>query len=130
MSAGPITLWLPKPPDNANGRQHWAVANRAKKRHWAELTERMQFRINPTPPKEPLQRVEIRAEWYAKRAQWAPDKDNIIRRLKPTIDWLVANDYLAGDTAAHVSWADPIVHVGVTPPLLCTVRLTLTPLAA
>jgi hypothetical protein len=109
---------------------HWTQANREKKAFWAELLKRSQIRRGfPAAPSRPLQRVEIRAEWFARHAGHAPDKDNIIRRLKPAIDWLVANDWLAGDTAEHVSWRDPVVCIGEPTPILCSVRLTISSIA-
>lgn len=123
-----LTLWLPKPPDNANGRDHWAVANRKKKRFWAELDVRaaVQHLGFPRPPEQPIERALLFAEWFASRHQWAPDKDNITRRLKPAVDWLVANHYLVGDTPDRVSWADHVVHVGEKHPVFCTVRLSIS----
>ena len=128
MSA-PLTLWLPKPPDNANGRKHWSAANKEKRAFWQELSTRALIRRGiPEQPARPLNRVSVLAEWHARHAGHAPDKDNIIRRLKPAIDWLVENGYLAGDSAEHVSWADPIVRLNEPAPILCTVKLTLTPI--
>jgi hypothetical protein len=123
-----LVLWLPKPPDNANGREHWAVANKAKRAYWDELYRRLQTGYHfPYAPAVAIQRATLSVEWFAERKQWMPDKDNITRRLKPVVDWLVANQWLAGDTADRVSWADHVVHPkrNGAPPL-CTVRLTIS----
>jgi len=130
VRATPLVLWLPKPPDNANGRKHWAVALREKKALWAELDNRKRTKYHfEHQPYKPLRRVMLSVEWVADRAAWLPDKDNITRRLKPVVDWLVARHYLEGDTAELVSWADHVVRVGTDKPPLCTVKLSISEVA-
>lgn len=108
---------------------HWAIANRQKKAFWRELDKRCAACWGvPKPPAKPLERAIAHAHWYAERAQWAPDKENITRRLKPAIDWLVTNGYLVNDSHDRLSWADHNVTVGPPPHELCTVVLTLTPI--
>lgn len=121
-----LTLWLPKPPDNANGRKHWAVALREKHTLWGELDWRRKTSYHfPQPYYRPIRRVLVSVEWVADRKAWLPDRDNITRRLKPVCDWLVTHKYITADDAEHLSWTDHVVRVGTDKPPLCTVKLTL-----
>ena len=123
----PLVLWLPKPPDNANARLHWAAANRLKRRYQGELTTRRQAKLIPPPPPEPLARVTIEIEWHYPNRRHRLDDDNAIRRLKPAADWLVRHGYLVNDTADCVTWTKPEHVIGASTPPLSTVRLTLLP---
>lgn len=58
--------------------------------------------------------------------RWHLDPDNVLRRLMPTGDWLVANGYLILDTAAHVRWLPIVTVVGESTSPLSIVRLTIT----
>lgn len=129
MSA-PLVLWLPKPPDNANSREHWAVANRKKKAYWDQIRRRVQVQLIPPPPPAPFERAEVRVEWHYPDGRWHLDEDNAVRRLKPAFDWLVSNGYLAGDTPDHLRRPPIEIRVREPVPPLSTVRLTITPLPA
>jgi hypothetical protein len=130
---GPITLWIPRPPDNANARGHSRQANRVKKAYWDELNRRLAARYHfPSPPAVPMQRARIVATYYyANHRHWL-DSDNAMRRLKPVADWLVGNGYLAGDTPAHLEWTIPwqVIDEDGSVPDLCSVHITLTPQAS
>lgn len=123
----PLVFWLPKPPDNANGRMHYMQANRLKKAYWEELRLRRAYGQIPPEPPTPFARATVLVEWHYPNGRNHLDPDNAIRRLKHTMDWLVANAYLAGDTGEHVTWLPVATIVGAPTPALCTVRLTLTP---
>jgi len=128
LAVGPLVIWLPKPPDNANGRKHWAAAVAEKRAYWSELAIRQSTRYGiPNMPASPIRHATVTHEWFYPDQRHHIDPDNAVRRLKPAIDWLVAHGYLAGDTSRHLSWLPCVVHVGGDPLALCTVRLTLTP---
>ena len=121
-----LTFHLPKPPDNANGRKHWAVALKEKKRLWQELDARRYARMFPLPPLVAPEMVELAITWRAPRSQHWPDPDNAIRRMKPVVDWLVSHGYLAGDTAEHVRWVQPKYEKHDAKHAASPVMLTLT----
>jgi hypothetical protein len=123
----PITLWIPKPPDNANGAKGWRTVNRKKKALLRELDTRKVIRLLPPAPDHPLERYEVLVEWHYPNRRHLLDDDNVYRRLKPVIDWLVTNRYLMGDTSAHLTWRKPVTIIGAETPPLSTVRLTLIP---
>lgn len=125
----PITLWVPRPPDNANARGHSKALNREKKKFWDELTRRMHTRYHvPPAPDVPFARARIEATYLYPDYRYWLDSDNAMRRLKPLADWLVGNGYIAGDTPNKLEWTVPRQDVGKTPEL-CSVRITLTALA-
>lgn len=129
--SGVLTLWIPVPPDNANAREHWAVAAKRKKTLIKQLDQRAAIRHHiPPAPDKPIACAEILVEWYYPDMRWHLDPDNAIRRLKPVADWLVRNGYLAGDTMQHVRWLPVVEHVGMPTPEMCSVHLTITPIAA
>lgn len=129
-----MVLWIPRPPDNANARQHWGKAASVKRTYLRELAKRVSARLIPAPPATPIACARITAEWwYAPPTSRRLDEDNAVRRLKPVIDWLVTYGYLAGDTPDHVTSLPPIQTLGPPPreaPPLSSVRLTLTPLTS
>lgn len=125
-----LVLWIPRPPDNANNRGHWTVANRVKRRYQAELTQRLGLRLMPGPPATCLSGVVLDSTWWTPFRRRHLDDDNAIRRLKPVIDWLVLARYLAGDAPADLHVARPTQLRATLPPdapPLTSVRLTLTP---
>lgn len=123
----PIVLWIPKPPDNAQRQGHWSTALRAKKRLWRQLDERGRYRLIPPAPDHPLERFEVLVEWHYPNRRHLLDDDNVFRRLKPVMDWLVTNRYLMGDTSGHLTWRKPVTVIGAETPPMSTVRLTLIP---
>lgn len=127
-----LVLWIPRPPDNANNRGHWAKATSAKRLHQHELGKRVTARLMPGPPALPFSRARIAHQWYYQPPETKRlDPDNAQRRLKHVVDWLVTYGYLAGDTDAHVSWAETVQIKGCPPadaPPLASVCITLTPL--
>jgi hypothetical protein len=131
-----LVFWIPRPPDNANARGHTRGLNRAKRAFWAELDRRAATRYHiPPPPGTPFARALVAVEYFVPNRRHLLDTDNAIRRLKPAIDWLVRNAYLAGDRAEQLVWTIPTQSVwkgAATPTLpdLCSLRLTLTELAA
>lgn len=127
-----LVLWIPRPPDNANARGHWAKADRVRRTYQHELSKRLSARLLPPPPDRPSERVRISAIWYYQPPESRSlDEDNAQRRLKPAIDWLVRYGYLPDDNAAHVTWG-PMTQLLDRPPAdappLASVRLTLTPI--
>jgi hypothetical protein len=127
-----IELWFPKPPDNANARHAWRKALTLKQSYWRELDGRRHMGYHcPAPPAQPIPRARLEVRYYhpAKRLL---DVDNAIRRLKPALDWLVTNGYLAGDDPAHLEWTIPeqIIDRQKEAPPLCTVRVRLIPLTS
>lgn len=132
MSEGALTLWLPKPPDNANARHAWRKATTLKKQYWDELSSRLRIGYHmPKAPARPIPKARLEATYYHAANRFL-DTDNAVRRLKPAIDWLVGNDYLVADDPAHLVWTIPeqIHDKPRTAPPLCTVRLRLIPLAS
>jgi hypothetical protein len=127
---GPIVLWIPKPPDNANGSLKDSGRKKRREKHalWAELTQRLHARLLPGPPVRPIPFAHVDVAWHYPDRRWHIDPDNAQRRLKPVLDWLVEAGYLAGDTSDHVRLAPIETIVGGDPPPLCTVRLTLFPM--
>lgn len=127
---GPIVLWIPKPPDNANTslKDTGRKVRREKRALWEELTTRLHARQLPGPPAHPIQYAHIEVQWHYPNGRHHIDPDNAIRRLKPVLDWLVDAGYLAGDTSDHVRLSPIEKVVAGSPPPLCTVRLTLFPI--
>lgn len=134
MTAGsgaqPLTLWLPMPPDNANGRgSHWASRDRGRSHYVRELDHRAAARLIVPPPAAPFARASVWPAVYYPTRRHLIDSDNLVRRLKPAIDWLKTNGYIAGDDPRRLAW-EPVEHrVGEPHPTLSRVRLTLTPLS-
>lgn len=124
-----LTLWLPMPPDNANTAAHRMVAAAAKRAFWEQLRTRAAVKLIPPPPPAPIARAELALEVHYPNRRHHLDDDNAIRRMKPAVDWLVAHDYLAGDSARHVSWGRVAHVVGAATPPLSRIRLTITPRA-
>jgi hypothetical protein len=133
MSSDPIVLWVPRPPDNANNRGHWRIAHAAMLRLRGELDRRLAAKLLPAPPATPLTPATLESHWYIEGRHRFLDQDNAVRRLKPIIDWLVAMDYLAGDTPAQLQIVPPVQfrqHLPTEAPPLSSVRITITPNAA
>lgn len=127
-----IELWLPKPPDNANARHAWRKALSLKKHYWHQLDARLAIRYHfPPPPTHPIEKARIEVSFFHSAKRFL-DTENAMRRLKPAVDWLVGNGYLAGDDPAHLEWTIPVqIHDKPrTAPPLCTVRVRLIPLAS
>jgi len=124
-----LTLFIPRPPDIANGRKHWAAVARDKRALWNQLTVRAQTRHGfPTKPATPIAHASIGVTWHYLLPQHKPDPDNVIRRMKPVLDWLVMNGWLAGDSSEHVTLSTPVFVKGTAGmPKLTSVELTLTP---
>jgi hypothetical protein len=126
----PIVLWIPRPPDNANSRAHYGAALVVKRRYLRELDTRLAAKLLPAPPATPLSNATLQSHWFIEGRHRFLDQDNAIRRLKPVIDWLVAVDYLAGDTPAELQLVPPVQmrqHLPNDAPPLTSVRITLTP---
>jgi hypothetical protein len=102
-----MRLVVPLPPNAANSRRNWRVALRDKKRYWESLDLLKAARAFPAPQKP--RRATIAATLYL----WGPmDDDNALARVKPLLDWLVANEYLPGDSRKHLTWAGiPEQHI-------------------
>lgn len=127
-----IELWIPRPPDNANARHHWRKATSLKKLFWQQLEHRQAIGYHiPPVPAHPIPRARVEAR-YHHTAKRLLDADNAIRRLKPAVDWLVTQGYLAGDDPERLEWTIPeqIIDRNRDAPPLCTVRLRLIPLAS
>lgn len=125
-----LIIWCPRPPDNANAREHWSVALRTKNRYKGELDRRRLIGLIPAPPSEAFARGVLSSTWFVFGRHGRLDPDNATRRMKPLIDWLVTEGYIAGDSAECLSILQP-QQVKQRPPLgippLASVRLTLTP---
>ena len=126
-----LTFWIPVPPDNANAREHWAVANGKKRRYLAELAKRCAVRHGfPAVPASPVARAELRIVWHYPNGRHHIDQDNATRRLKPAIDFLVRAGFLVNDTPKHLVIHPIAIAVGRHTPPLCSVQLLLTALEA
>lgn len=122
-------IWIPRPPDNANSRGRWKGIS-AKRRYWAELNKRLAAGLIPKPPATPPGHAWISSVWWYDRSRRLPpiDPDNAVRRLKPVIDWLVAQGFLQGDSVHHVSLGGLHFTEGKVPseaPVLTSVRLSI-----
>lgn len=130
MNEQTLVLWIPRPPDNANNRGHWSHATKEKRALHRELDTRLQARLIPKPPASPFSSASLTSEWFATGRQQLLDPDNAIRRLKPVIDWLVQEGYLAGDTPKELGLTMPVQRRADPPadaPPLSSVRITITP---
>lgn len=126
---GALEFWLPCPPDNANNREHWAVANRKKREYMAELEQRRLMRHGfPALPPKPLLRARLDVVWHYPNRRHLLDDDNATRRLKPVRDYLVLAGYLVNDATANIEATPIAIAIGQPTPPLCSVRLTLTPI--
>jgi hypothetical protein len=127
MSGTPImSLWVPAPADNANSREHWAVANKKKRAYWSQLEQRIAVGLIPKPPASPPDElVTALVEWHYPNRRHLLDGDNAIRRTKPVWDFLVKHGYLAGDTAAHLRVLPVEIRVGEPTPPMSSVKITL-----
>lgn len=124
-------LWIPRPPDNANARQHWAEANRIKRAFVEQLDLRLQTKLLPPPPDAPLARASLGSTWFVNGRDRSIDDDNATRRLKPVQDWLVRRGYIVDDNKKCLSTLQPQevrgpVEAGAPP--LTSVKLILTAL--
>ena len=102
-----MRLILPLPPNAANSRRHWRVVLRDKKAYWQSLD------LLKASKALPRARKPVRAKIAATLYVWGlMDDDNALARLKPLLDWLVAHDYLPGDSRKHIEWAGmPEQHI-------------------
>ena len=96
-----MRFMCPLPPNAANSRRNWRVAQRDKLDYWA-LCDLWQAarKIRAAPP-EPVQTATISARLWVWNLM---DDDNAMHRLKPLLDWLVGKGYLAGDSRKHLRW--------------------------
>lgn len=129
----PLVLWAPLPPDNANGRGHWSAFHRARKAYVTQLGVRRMAGHIPRPPAECPARARIDVLRLLSGRDRVCDTDNLVRRCKPLVDWLVRGGYLAGDDPAHLAWG-AVEQTTDAPdddrprPPLASVRITLTPI--
>lgn len=92
---------LPLPLNKANARHHWRVTLKAKKDYWKLCSTLLTIGRLTKPPKMPPFKSVITCHVVAHQQM---DLDNLFARLKWSIDWLVANDYLRGDSPEHLAW--------------------------
>lgn len=122
-----LTLWFPKPPDNANARnKHWAAGHKAMTAYKRELYVRTVAKLLPPPPATPWLRSEVEIAWHYPNRRHLLDEDNAIRRLKPVFDFLREGGYIAGDTSGHLRIMGVETIIGAETPPCSTVCLTLT----
>jgi Holliday junction resolvase RusA-like endonuclease len=99
-----IELVLPMPPNIANGAHgHWRTRHRQKTTYWALLTNLFMARQIPDPPATPIMPAGVRATFYVGARM---DTDNLFRRAKWSIDWLVRNGYLVDDRDDKLVWLE------------------------
>lgn len=124
-----LVFFLPKPPDIANGRASWQKVLREKRQYFENLNARMRAKHGfPEKPAAPLARARASITWHFALPQHRPDADNAIRRMKYVMDFLVAHEFIAGDSPDYLTWASPSYeHEFKGMPPLTTVRLILTP---
>lgn len=84
-----------------NGRSHWAVKHKKKHALWAMYDVLVHGQVNPAPPKTPFSKATIEARCVVGAVN---DLDNLLARLKPTVDWLVYAGYVVDDTPKHLEW--------------------------
>lgn len=111
-------LYLPLPPNRANLRQHWAVANLQKQQYQARLIVALQN--SQGRPSKPLDRFTAHVSVYAKKAR---DLDNAWASLKPMWDiltrkgWIVDDSpdhFLSGTVTSGVNYKWPHIEVQLT----------------
>lgn len=101
MSADPLTLVLPMPPNLANARMHWRVKNKERRAYLDLLTNLFMARQIPDPPAKPFFPAYVTATFYVGARH---DTDNLFARAKWPIDWLVRNGYLVDDRDDRLIW--------------------------
>lgn len=95
-----IRLTLPLPPNMANGRAHWRVKDRQRKEYRrAAFVWRIEG--GPQPPEQPMAKARIRATLYLHSLM---DFDNLMARLKWTVDFLVQDGWIVDDSPKHLEW--------------------------
>lgn len=92
---------LPLPLNKANARHHWRTTLKAKKDYWHLCSMLLSLGRLPQPPKMPPLKSVITCHVVVGNVM---DLDNLIARLKWGVDWLVANDYLRGDSPEYLEW--------------------------
>jgi hypothetical protein len=98
-----VKITLPLPPNMANARRHWRVTLRDKKAYWlrCDIFAAPEWEDGEAWILRKGQRYSISATLYMPRAM---DDDNALHRCKWSLDWLVANVYLPGDSRKHITW--------------------------
>lgn len=100
----PLTLTLPMPPNIGNGSHgHWRTRHRQKTQYWAQLTALFMARQIPDPPATPILPAALWATFYVGARM---DTDNLFRRAKWPIDWLVRNGYVVDDRDDRLVWQE------------------------
>lgn len=93
-----IRLELPLAPNLTNGRGHWRVRERQRDAYNLLCCG---ARVGVKRPPAPLPKARISATLYV----WNPmDFDNLMARLKWTLDWLRADGWIADDSPRHLEW--------------------------
>ena len=94
-----VRLTMPLPPNILNQRKHWRAKIRQKKAYWKRLTV---LRATEGWPKgESPDKATISVTAYVWNLM---DADNLMARLKWTLDWLIAWDYLPDDSPRVLEW--------------------------
>ena len=97
MSADPLVLTLPMPPNLANSRMHWRVKHKAKLAYWMACDATRK----PAKPRTPLARATLSSVMYLGAAM---DTDNAMSRHKWTLDYLTARGWIADDRRTCLTW--------------------------
>ena len=115
------TLMLPLPPNLANSRMAWQAKHQAKKAYWRQCDNRVTLgEVAKADRRLPL--AYLYADVYLGRPM---DPDNLVARLKWTIDWLVTRGYLEDDDAVHLRFAEHPRQFSPTPKAARGVKITL-----
>lgn len=96
-----MKLVAPLPPNIANGRMHWRVKLNRKKQYW-ESVDSWRIWWRWPHPKKASKRARISATLFVYSLM---DDDNAMARVKWLLDYLVAWEYLPGDSRKHIRWA-------------------------
>jgi hypothetical protein len=100
----PLTLTLPMPPNIGNGSHgHWRTRHRQKTEYLDTLALWYASKLIPHPPAKPMYRAGITATFYVGARM---DTDNLFRRAKWPIDWLVRCGYVSDDRDDRLVWQE------------------------
>ena len=93
------TVTLPLPPNLANGRMHWRTKDRKQGLYRTEALVWLVWGVNAgrVRPRRPLTRASLSATLYVFSRM---DYDNLVGRLKWTVDFLVQDGWIVDDSPA------------------------------
>lgn len=97
-----LVFCLPISPISSNTCMHWRTKNELKKQYRSYFEQMLYSRFLPQRPSEPWEIATLTVKAFVKAKN---DRDNLVSRIKQSIDLIVRSGYLVDDGPERLHWA-------------------------